>query len=147
MSADAVQVYRGGCHCGNLRLEFASGKPPGSFEIRACQCEFCRRHDTLAVADADGQLRIDVAARAELSRYTFALSTAEFLLCANCGVYVAAVTNVKPPRALVLVRALERRAEFTQAPLDIDYDNESRTQRVERRRVSWTPIEIRYQTE
>ena len=78
-------------------------------ELRACRCSFCRKHNTRAAADPKGQITITVTDPALLNRYSFGYRTAEYLLCRDCGVYVAAVTldSEASPRALVIVNALE----------------------------------------
>jgi hypothetical protein len=76
-----------------------------------------------------------------LVHYSFALRTADFLLCGHCGVYIAAVLSTGPHRfATVNVNA------FASPPLElpsaerISYDSESREQRVARRESRWTPV-------
>jgi hypothetical protein len=85
-----MMAFGGGCHCGALTVTFESSRPAASIERRACQCSFCRSHSALTVSDADGALRID-ADPAALVRYRFGLKTADFLICARCGVYVGAI--------------------------------------------------------
>ena len=43
--------YEGGCHCGAVRLIFETALDPRETPVRACQCSFCRKHNTLAIAD------------------------------------------------------------------------------------------------
>jgi hypothetical protein len=43
------------------------------------------------VTDPDCRLEVAVKDEAALSRYQFALRTSEFLVCAQCGVFVDAV--------------------------------------------------------
>lgn len=57
---------------------------------RACQCGFCRKHDSLYTSDPQGQMRFTVQDRAAIIRYRFASKTADFLICRRCGVYVGA---------------------------------------------------------
>ena len=138
-----MSIYRGGCHCENLRLELESEQAPGDFEIRACQCSFCRKHATLAIADPAGRLELSVRRMDELGRYSFGQNTIDFLLCRNCGVYVGAVTKDGSEKALVIVNVLDDREAFAgNPPLEIDYDDESRPDRVERRRTGWTPFRL-----
>lgn len=137
--------HRGGCHCGNIRLTFETAMPPAETELRACQCAFCRKHASRAAADPEGHLTIEVTDPALLQRYSFGLRTAAYLLCRNCGVYVAAVTLDKAtPRALVIVNALESHEDFTRTPLAVSYDGEDRAARVKRRREGWTPVSFSY---
>ena len=38
-----VEVIKGGCHCGNISLQFRASKPFSELPVRACQCTFCRK--------------------------------------------------------------------------------------------------------
>jgi len=135
-------MFAGGCHCGNLRIAFWSERPAAALPVRACQCGFCRRHAALATTDPAGRLRIAAADPALVSRYVFGLATAEYLVCARCGVYVAAVTRTPPRTGIAIVNALDERAAFTAAPVAKVYDGETRDERLERRRSTWTPAEL-----
>lgn len=135
--------HAGGCHCGAVTVEFESAAAPAQLDVRACQCSFCRKHNTLAIADAAGQLTVRARDAASLNRYRFGLETAEYLLCAHCGVYVAAVTvDEGEPRAICIVNALDDRVAFTREPLLPNYDAETREERVSRRELSWTPVDV-----
>src|SRR5215467_5550919 len=133
--------YGGGCHCGNLRIEFETAISPAEIELRACQCTFCRKHGSRAVTDPGGHLAIRAAHENHLGRYAFGLRTAEYLICKTCGVYVAAVTiGESEPRGIAIVNCLDDRRHFTSPPIAVDYDAESYDERVERRRRRWTPV-------
>jgi hypothetical protein len=135
--------YQGGCHCGNLQIEFETTLNPAEIELRACQCTFCRKHGSVAVTDSAGHLAIRAAHGNNFGRYRFGLRTAEYLMCKACGVYVAAVTmGESEPRGIAIVNCLHDRRQFTSAPIAVDYDAESRDERVERRRRRWTPVTI-----
>lgn len=134
-------VHEGGCHCGNVRLAFETTMALSEIELRACQCSFCRKHNSLAAADPNGMLTIRVKNEALLSRYAFGLRTAEYLVCRDCGVYVAAVTTAPvEQRAIVIVNALDKRAQFTREPLPTVYDAETRDERLVRRQTRWMPV-------
>ncbi|WP_395382644.1 GFA family protein [Mesorhizobium sp. UC22_110] len=136
-----MAVYRGGCHCGNVVLSFETAIAPWDIEIRACQCSFCRRHNSLAAADPNGMLTIHVQSEALLSRYAFGLRTAEYLVCRDCGVYVAAATTDSVgQRVIVIVNALDGREQFRKEPIPTVYDAETRDERVARRRSRWMPV-------
>ena len=136
-----MHSFSGGCHCGNVTLVYETAVPPAEAEVLACACGFCRRHGALAVADPAGRLRIAVADPRRLIRYRFALGTADFLICADCGVYAAAVvTEGDAAWALVNVNVLEARADFTKPPRVMVYDREDEAARLGRRKANWTPI-------
>jgi hypothetical protein len=141
---DAMNEHIGGCHCGNIRLRFSTELDPSQIEVRACQCSFCVKHGSRAVADPDGRLTVSVEDEARLHRYRFGLRTADYLICRDCGVYVAAVTTHDgDPRAIVIVNALDDRLQFSREPVAVDYDAESRESRIARRQARWMRVEIR----
>ena len=131
-------MLRGGCHCGALQLEFET-RAPEALALRECQCTFCRRHGALNTVDPNGRVRI-VAERGALSRYRFALGTADFFVCARCGVYVGCV--IDNAFATLNVRALEEAARFTQAARPMDWTAENAEERIARRRRTWTPASV-----
>ena len=81
----------GRCHCGNLVLEFETAMPVGQLQLRGDQCSFCRKHGARTTSDPKGHVGIFARAPGKVVRYRFAQATADFLVCAGCGIYVAAV--------------------------------------------------------
>ena len=136
-------ILRGACHCGQVEVAFETASPVADLPLRACGCSFCRRHGTKAVADPNGRLTISAPPNG-LNRYRFGLRTADYLICRNCGVYVAAVTtDGDKPRAIVIVNALDERDRFSREPIPVRYDAETREQRLARRRSAWMSVEIK----
>ena len=84
-------MFRGGCHCGQVRVAFSTALDPASIIPRACDCSFCQKHAAAYVSDSAGQLSITTRGPEALRRYQQGSSTAEFLLCDRCGVLVAVV--------------------------------------------------------
>jgi hypothetical protein len=134
--------HRGGCHCGAVRIAYRSDLPAAEHTLRACQCGFCRRHASRAVSDPDGSAEIAIADEAKVSRYRFGMGTADYVVCRDCGVYVAAVIDRgrkvvvgddrqragrrgrvhRPARAGRLRRRVAHRAAgAAPRPLDADY--------------------------
>lgn len=133
--------YKGGCHCGNLRIEFETEISPTAIEVRACQCTFCRKHGSRSVTDPAGHLTIHAEHEDRVGCYAFGLRTAEYLICRTCGVYVAAVTTGESePRGIAILNCLDERRQFILEPIAVDYDAENRDDRIERRRRGWTPV-------
>jgi len=81
--------FRGGCHCGQLRLVFSTALDPAHIVPRACDCTFCQKHGAAYVSDPAGRLSITLANAEALRRYRQGSNTADFLLCDRCGVLVA----------------------------------------------------------
>jgi hypothetical protein len=136
--------FDGRCHCGNLEVTFETAREPAATPLRECACSFCRRHGATAVTDPAGRVELRARAPAEVSRYRFALRTAEFLVCRTCGVYVAAICEVEGATYATLnCNVLDARAAFTQAPGRVDYDGETPAERIARRGRVWTPAVVR----
>ena len=131
----------GGCHCRNIKIEYKSTVAPEDAKPRACQCSFCRQHQSRAVSDPNGSLRITVDNADLLSRYQFSMLSIEFLVCRECGVYVAgfmADSTDDKGYATLMISALDERTRFPQ-PSPTVYDAEDRDARTARRRKVWTP--------
>jgi len=136
-------VLTGGCHCGNLQLRFETRLPAAQLPLRSCTCSFCVRHGAHTTSDPAGRVRITVRDARRLVRYRFGLRTADFLVCGQCGVYVAAVLpDGKACVATVNVNALAERALLTREPVAVSYDDEDKPERVARRRARWTPAVV-----
>lgn len=87
----SVITLQGGCHCGQLRMEFATTQEPAATHPRACDCAFCRKHGAAYVSDPQGRLSVTARDAQAMVRYRQGSNTADFLLCGRCGVLVAVV--------------------------------------------------------
>ncbi len=136
-----MTFHRGQCHCGNIELLFETRRDAADLPVRACACGFCRRHGMRAVSDPKGRAAIAIRDQGKVNRYRFGLKTADFLICANCGVYVAAILSDSDAKwAILNVNILDDAVEFTQQALSVNYDGETESQRRARRRANWTPL-------
>lgn len=134
--------HAGACHCGNIEITFESDIDPRLIKVRSCQCSFCRKHGARAVSDPNGMLTVRIADETRLVRYMFAHHTAEFLVCGECGVYVASVTvGTDQPRAIAQLNTILENQMFGQAAA-VNYSHESQAERVQRRREVWMPVSI-----
>ncbi len=88
-----MHIIRGGCHCGKIQLSAELSETPESYNPRACDCDFCRKHGAAYISDPSGHLRISLKPGSDDHRYRQGSGTAEFLLCPNCGVLVAVLYN------------------------------------------------------
>jgi hypothetical protein len=130
-------TLHGGCHCGALQASFETARTIEELGLRECQCSFCRKHGAVNTSDPAGHVRI-VAERAALIRYRFALRTADFFICARCGVYVGCVLD--DAFASLNMRALVGAPVAPATPYD--FGGESAGDRVDRRRTRWTPCTV-----
>lgn len=135
------EVWPGECHCGALGFRYTTSLPPEEWSVRACQCRFCRVHDAISTSDPGGSLRFFCNDEALLQRYRFALKTADFLLCRNCGVYVGAVIDTGQGRfGIINTHALSPQPANMAGIGAISYDDEDTEGRVSRRENRWTPV-------
>ncbi|HEX9158856.1 MAG TPA: hypothetical protein VF835_01410 [Rhizomicrobium sp.] len=133
--------YKGGCHCGNLAFAFQASAPLDALGLRADQCSFCRAHGARYTSDPNGTMSISVQDADALVRYRFGLYTADFLICARCGVYIGALMEEGGKSWFVVnVNTLRPppREDFPIVPFD--YDSEDVPARIARRRAKWTPV-------
>ena len=132
-------VFEGSCHCGAIGFSFRASEPPDRWEVRACQCSFCRSHGARTTADPTGTVsfRFD---ESQLHRYRFGLQSAEFLVCRTCGVYIAAMmTSPRGRFATININAIRAPLAVADA-IPVKYDEESLDQRQKRREERWTPV-------
>lgn len=133
--------YPGGCHCGVLKLNYRTQIDPARWPLRTDGCSFCRRHGVVATSDPAGEVSFEVGDSARVRRYRFGHKTAEFLVCGDCGVFVAAITDTDSgARAVINVRVLEGVALNLGSVTAMDFENERPEQRMERRARNWTPV-------
>ncbi|WP_130619444.1 GFA family protein [Dyella amyloliquefaciens] len=101
-------LIEGRCHCGNIIFSLRWEPDPEEIPARACDCSFCTKHQGVWTSCPDGHLRVSVQDAARVSRYAFGTRTAEFHVCARCGV-IPLVTSAIDGNlyAVVNVNALE----------------------------------------
>lgn len=135
--------HAGGCHCGNLRYELVTTLPLAELPLRACQCGFCKAHGARSTSDPAGRIRFSVKDATQLTRYRFGLRTADFLVCARCGVYVGALMREgEAAWAIVNANTLDAAAQLAQPAMPMDYGAEDAAQRLARRKQRWSPASL-----
>jgi hypothetical protein len=137
--------HAGGCHCGNISVALRLSVAPDQAKLRSCACSFCRAHGTRTVADPEGMFELRADDWSRVARYQFGSRTADYIICQNCGVYVAAVcATASGLRAVVNVNCLADRATFTCLASVPDYDGESTAARLDRRAANWMPAMLHH---
>jgi hypothetical protein len=123
-------------------VQFAAPRPLTDLPLGRCDCSFCRRHGARTVADPGGELVIR-AQGGTLNRYRFGLRVTDMLLCATCGVYVAAlITHDGRDYATLNANTLDARDSLDPAPPLASYGGETAEARIARRLARWTPARI-----
>lgn len=95
----------------------------------------------MSCSDPDGDLAFSAADAQALNRYRFAMRTADFLLCRNCGVYIGAVIETGSGRyGIVNTHALSNAPKNMAGVAPISYEAEQKGGRIARRESRWTPV-------
>ena len=137
-----MNTFHGSCHCGAVKITLRTPKTAKQLGARSCQCSFCKAHGASWTSDPSGSLEITIPSE-KVSRYTFGTGTAEFLVCATCGV-VPAVTwkNGEKLLAVARVNCLAEAEQLLAHTKPIDFDGETTANRLERRARGWTPASL-----
>lgn len=128
----------GKCHCGTIAFSLAWEPDPVEIAARACTCSFCVKHGGLWASNPRGRLEMRVSDPLQVRRYAFGTRTAEFHVCARCGV-VPVVTSRIDDRlyAVVSVHAFEGIDASLLRRAPVSFDGEGTDSRLERRKRSW----------
>jgi hypothetical protein len=137
-------LIHGRCHCGNIAYTLSWEPDPAEIPARACACSFCTRHGAVWTSNPAGTLDVRVGDAAQITRYSFGTKTAEFHICAICGI-VPVVTSRIDGRVYAVVNV----NTFTDVPAtllrhgSISFDDESEEARLARRTRHWIG-DVRY---
>jgi hypothetical protein len=116
-------IYRGACHCGVVSAAYETNAP---VRLRADGCGFCSSRGVKSA-----------------SRYRFGHKTADFLICPDCGTYVA--THMDSPRGPIGVINVVGLGinDLKHLPVTLtSLEGESTEERLARRISRWTPMII-----
>ena len=139
-------LITGGCHCGNVSFTLDWRPDPATIPARACTCSFCTKHGGVWTSAPTGSLRVKVKDPARVSRYAFGTRTADFRVCADCGV-VPLVTSRIDDRdyAVVNVNAFDNVDASLLQHSTSTFDAEDGTARLARRQRHWIG-DVRFET-
>jgi len=131
-------VIKGGCHCGNISFSLVWESDPAEIPARACSCSFCIKHGGVWTSNPAAALEVSVEDPSLVSRYAFGTRTAEFHICARCGI-VPVVTSRIDGRlyAVVSVNAFEGVDRSLIRLASADFDGEGTDSRLARRKRNW----------
>lgn len=135
------QSFEGGCHCGAIAYTYVTALPARRWPVRLCQCGFCRCHGARSTSDPAGELQFRFERPEFLRRYRFALRTADFLICKECGTYVAAVLlSGRGAQAVINLNTLRVPPAGLHPGKPVNHEGESGEVRRSRRVQTWTPV-------
>jgi hypothetical protein len=131
-------LINGKCHCGNIAFSLAWEPDPESIPARVCSCSFCVKHGGVWTSNPDSALVVRVKDVSLVSRYAFGTRTAEFHVCARCGV-VPVVTSLIDGHlyAVVNVNAFEAVDGSRLQRTPASFEGEGEGSRLERRKRNW----------
>lgn len=133
--------YAGACHCGALEFTYETALEPRRWRIHSCQCSFCRGHGARTTADPAGLVQFDFKLPEFLRRYRFGLRTGDYLVCRECGTYVAAVLLTgRGALANVNVNTLREPPRSLPPGKPVAPELETMEARRAARARSWTPV-------
>lgn len=131
-------LIHGSCHCRNIRFDLDWELESTGIPARACACSFCTRHDGLWTSQPTGILKISIGDPSLVSHYSFATATADFLVCARCGVVPVATSRIKGRLyAVVSVKAFDDVDSSLFRHVSVHLDDEEKSARLERRERNW----------
>ena len=98
------------------------------------------RDGARTIADPEGSVTFQIIEASKLRRYRFGTQSSDFLICGNCGVYVAALlTSSNGQFATLNINTIRAPLEVSEAA-PVSYEGESGEQRQSRREQRWTPV-------
>ena len=128
----------GGCHCGNFRFELDwEGESP-EIPARVCDCSFCVKHGGTWTSNPKAKLAVTVRDESLHTKYEFGTKTAEFHVCARCGIVPVATSRIDDHLyAVVNVNTFENvpAEKFSRAPAS--FGGEEVEGRLARRTRNW----------
>lgn len=131
-------LIAGRCHCGNIAYTLDWQPEPTTIPARACTCTFCSKHGGVWTSCPTGSLRISVSAPAQVSRYAFGTETADFHICARCGVVPLVTSQIDGHTyAVVNVNTFEHVDPSLLQRSSSTLDDESTADRLARRQRNW----------
>jgi hypothetical protein len=135
-----MRTIRGRCHCGNISYDFHWPLGGDQIPVRACSCSFCTKHRGTYTSHPEARLDARVEDVSALSRYTFATGTAEFFVCARCGVVPLVTSTIDGNLyAVVNVNTFEPDETLVFETAVTDFDGEETEGRLARRQRTWIP--------
>jgi len=136
MGTGADRHHSGACHCKAIHYRFTSATALSDFSVRACDCTFCRAHGAAYISDPQGSLTLFFQDRSQVRFYRQGSNTADFILCAHCGVLVCALHSQDGERAVINARTL---ADFASLPpaRTTSFSDAGAEQKQQRWRQTW----------
>ena len=129
---------RGSCHCRNVTFELDWTPEPARIPARACTCTFCVKHGGVWTSNPRASLRARMTEPGMVARYAFGTETANFLVCARCGVAPIVTSQIEGTMfAVVNVNSFDNVERSRIKAQPASFDGEDVSSRLDRRRRNW----------
>jgi hypothetical protein len=127
---------QGGCHCRNITLTL--DWPDSDIPVRACGCSFCVKHGGRWTSHSDAKVVALLHEASAVSRYRFGTKTADFYVCARCGVAPLVTSTIDGKSyAVVNVNAFDDMDSSSYSEGSVSFDGEGPDARLDRRKRNW----------
>lgn len=134
----AITRIEGACHCNNIAFTLLWPEQSPLIQGRECGCSFCQKHRGVWTSHPDAELSVRIADESSCSKYRFGTETAEFYVCAVCGVVPFVASEFDGHLyAVVSVNAFAPDSNISHSVAPVDFDGEQVGNRLERRRRNW----------
>ena len=131
-------LIKGKCHCGNIAFSLTWDPDPKEIPARVCDCTFCQKHGGVWTSNPKGSLQIAVKDPSQVSKYSFATGTAEFQICARCGVVPVVTSTIDSHTyAVVSVNAFDNVDPAIVRKAPTTFEGEEIGSRLARRKRNW----------
>lgn len=106
--------------------------------VRECGCDFCSKHSGAWTSHPAAQLVVFVDKSEALSKYRFATQTADFFVCASCGVVPLVLSEIDGKTyAVVNANSFDDKESLILRRNATDFDGEETSARLQRRKQNW----------
>ena len=131
-------LIQGKCHCGNISFSLAWEPDPAEIPARACGCSFCTKHGGVWTSNPTVALEVVVKDPSLVHQYAFGTRTADFHICARCGIVPVATSRIDGHTyAVVSVNAFEGVDQSLLRRVPTNFDGEGNETRLARRKRNW----------
>jgi hypothetical protein len=128
----------GSCHCGNISFTLMWPDDGSEIPARSCGCTFCVKHGGVWTSNPGASLRVRLSDAGAVARYAFGTETADFLVCARCGVAPLVTSRIEDQMyAVVNVNSFDNVDRARLRPAPASFDGEDVQSRLDRRRRHW----------
>jgi hypothetical protein len=133
-----IMLIHGRCHCGNIAFTMTWAPDPVEIPARACGCSFCTKHGGVWTSNPAAVLEVRVTDPVRVSRYAFGTRTADFHICATCGIVPLVTSRVAGHLyAVVNVNTFTDVAPALLRHTAASFEEESEETRLARRARNW----------